>query len=183
MTESTNATAPAATAPANNESHFTIDVRKLFNMSANLLAAGFFKQKSDDAKALYKQLKDGKQVKAGALTNNQNGNKLAVALELDRSEFNGPFNFPNFQNALRALLQRYETHGRKDPELKTLRTLKNGKTGGILFNLPGVIETNGQLNVLMAAIEPSKTGMVLRLMFMDPEQFIQPDAQQSDPAA
>lgn len=164
-------TSSAASAPDN----FTIDVRKLFNMSVNLLAAGFFKQKPDDAKGLYKQLKDGKRVKAGALTNNQNGQKVQVSLELDRSEFNGSFNYPNFQAALRALLQRCETHGRKDPELKTLRTLQNEKSGGVLFNLPGVVETNGQLNVLMAAIEPGKEGMVLRLMFMDPEQFIQRD--------
>ena len=167
MTEPTTAAA--------NQTNFTIDVRKLFNMSANLLAAGFFKQKPDQAKALYKQLKDGKQVKAGELTNSQNGGKLPVTLELDRSEFIGPFNYPNFQASLRALLQRFETHGRKDPELKTLRTLQNEKSGGVLFNLPGVIEIDNQINVLMAAIEPSKNGMTLRLIFMDPEQFIQRD--------
>ncbi|MFW2422536.1 MAG: hypothetical protein ACN4EJ_07965 [Porticoccaceae bacterium] len=171
-----------ANTPNDGQTNFSIDVRKLFNMSANLLAAGFFKQKPDEAKALYKKLKDGNQVKAGELTNNQNGNKLPVTLELDRSEFNGAFNYPNFQASLRALLQRFETHGRKDPELKTLRTLQNEKTGGILFNLPGVVEIDSQLNVLMAAIEPSKTGMALRLMFMDPEQFVQRD-EESDTTA
>ena len=148
-----------------------IDTRKLFNMGANLLVAGFINQKPEAAKKLFKELKQGASVKSGQLTSEQNNMVIPVKLELDRSEYRGQFNYPNFDVALRALLQKFETEVRKDKELKDLRTLTNEATGGVLFNLPSGVRIDDDLNVLMMAVEPKDDCLIVRLMFMEPEQF------------
>ena len=130
-----------------------IDKQKLFNLVANLLVA-FIQQPQENAKKAFKQLKAGTVVKSGELTAEKTGTKIAVKLELDRSEFQGPFNYPSFEFSIRALIKRFQTEVRKDSELKEVETRTNEETGGLLFNLPAGIEIDGQLNVLMAAVEP-----------------------------
>ena len=69
------------------------------------------------------------------------------------------------------MLQKFQTEVRKDKELKELRTLTNETTGGILFNLPSGVEINGNVNVLMMAVEPMADCIVIKLMFVNPDQF------------
>lgn len=148
-----------------------IDARKLFNLGANLLVAGFIKQKPEDAKKLFKELKQGTKVRSGQLTSETTGASIPIQLELERSEYRGQFNFPNFEIALKALLQKFDTEVRKDKELKELRTLTNQDNGGILFNIPSGVQIDEDINVLMMAVEPSEDCLVVRLMFMNPDQF------------
>lgn len=150
-----------------------IDKQKLFNLVANLLVA-FIQQPQDNAKKAFKQLKAGTVVKSGELTAEKTGTKIAVKLELDRREFQGPFNYPSFEHAIRALVQRFQTEARKDSDLKEIETLTNENTGGLLFNLPAGIEIDGQLNVLMAAVEPQVDCLTVKLIFVHPEQFQDP---------
>jgi len=149
-----------------------IDTRKLFNLGANLITAGFFKQKPEAAKKLFKQLKQGEMVKGGQLSAESSGAAIPVMLELDRAEYRGQFNFPNFEVAVKALLQKFETEVRKDRELKQLNTLNNQETGGILFNIPSGVQIDEHINVLMMAVDPKADKLVVRLIFMPPEQFI-----------
>lgn len=149
-----------------------IDVRKLFNLGANMIVAGFFKQKPEDAKKLFKALKQGESVRGGQLTSDKSGVVIPVVMELDRSEYRGQFNFPNFEVSLKALLQKFETEMRKDKELANLRTLTNEETGTVLFNLPSGVQINNDTNVLMMAVQPEANRLVVRLLFMEPDQFI-----------
>jgi pantothenate synthetase len=75
------------------------------------------------------------------------------------------------------MLQKFQTEVRKDKELKDLRTLTNDSTGGIVFNLPTGVEVDGNVNVMMLAMEPKADSLVVRLIFVDPEQFKQPEQQ------
>ena len=149
-----------------------IDVRKLFNLGANLLVAAFINQKPEQAKKLFKELKQGARVNAGELKADSSGAKIPVKLELERSEYRGQFNYPNFEISLKSLLQKFETEARKDKELKDLRTLTNDSNGSILFNLPSGVKIAADVNVLMMSIEPLDDCLVVQLMFMDPEQFM-----------
>lgn len=148
-----------------------IDARKLFNMGANLLVAGFVNQKPEAAKKLFKDIKQGAVVQSGQLTSEKDGVVIPIKLELDRSQYRGQFNYPNFEIALKALLNKFETEVRKDKELKDLRTLTNESTGGILFNIPSGVQIGDDINVLMMSVEPVDEALVVRLMFMEPEQF------------
>ena len=153
------------------EQSINIDSRKLFNLGVNLLVAGFIRQKPEDAKKLFKELKQGVQISSGQLTSEQTGMVIPIKLELDRSEYKGQFNFPNFEISVKTMLQKFETEVRKDKELKDLHTLTNETTGGLLFNVPTGVKIGEDINVLMMAVEPAGESLVVKLMFMNPEQF------------
>lgn len=149
-----------------------IDPRKLFNIGVNLVVAGFIKQNASDAKKLFKQLKQGEALRGGQLKSEKTGEVIPLKLEIDRKEYRGQFNYPNFDVSLRALLQKFDTENRKDKELKTLRTLTNQETGEVLFNLPSGLQINEHINVLMMAVHPQSDCMVVKLIFMAPEPFL-----------
>mgnify|MGYP005680271047 CR=1 FL=1 len=153
------------------EQSINIDSRKLFNLGVNLLIAGFIRQKPDDAKKLFKDLKQGNLVESGQLKSERSGTAIPVKLELDRSEYRGQFNYPNFEASLKTMLQKFETEVRKDKDLKDLHTLTNEASGGILFNIPSGVKIGEDINVLMMAIEPGEGHLAVKLMFMNPEQF------------
>ena len=154
-----------------DDQSINIDSRKLFNLGVNLLVAGFIRQKPEDAKKLFKDLKQGSQVTSGQLTSEQTGMAIPIKLELDRSEYRGQFNYPNFEASLKTMLQKFETEVRKDKELKDLHTLTNDATGGLLFNIPTGVKIGDNLNVLMMAVEPSEGYLAVKLLFMNPDQF------------
>ena len=154
------------------EQNLNIDPRRLFNLGANLIAAGFIKQNSTEAKKLFKELKQGDAIKGGQLKSEKSGEVIPIKLELDRKEFRGQFNFPNFDVSIRALLQKFETEVRKDKELKTLRTLTNPDTGEVLFNIPSGLSIDDNINVLMMAVKPESDCIIVKLAFMEPEPFL-----------
>lgn len=155
-----------------NEQTMNIDPRRLFNLGANLIAAGFIKQNTNEAKKLFKDLKKGEALKGGELKAEKSGDVIAIKLELDRKEYRGQFNYPNFDVAIRALLQKFDTEVRKDKELKTLRTLTSQETNEVLFNIPSGVKIDGDINVLMMAVKPENDCIIVRLVFMEPEPFL-----------
>jgi len=154
------------------EQTINIDPRRLFNLGANLIAAGFIKQKPADAKKLFKELKQGDAIKGGQLKSEKSSETIPIKLELDRQQYRGQFNFPNFDVAVRALLQKFDTEARKDKELKTLRTLTNQENGEVLFNIPSGVQIDEHINVLMMAVKPESSCIIVRLVFMEPEPFL-----------
>jgi hypothetical protein len=96
---------------------------------------------------------------------------IPIKLQLDRSEYRGQFNYPNFEISIKTMLQKFETEVRKDKELKDLHTLTNEATGGLLFNVPTGVKIGEDINVLMMAVEPAEEALIVKLMFMNPEQF------------
>ena len=154
------------------EQTLNIDPRRLFNLGANLVAAGFIKQTANEAKKLFKDLKKGGTLKGGQIRSEKTGQVIPIMLELDRKQYRGKFNFPNFDVAVRSLLQKFDTQARKDKELKELRTLTNKDSGEVLFNLPSGVSIDGDINVLMMAVKPETESIIVRLVFMEPEPFL-----------
>ena len=154
------------------EQTLNIDPRRLFNLGANLVAAGFIKQTANEAKKLFKDLKKGGTLKGGQIRSEKTGQVIPIMLELDRKQYRGKFNFPNFDVAVRSLLQKFDTQARKDKELKELRTLTNKDSGEVLFNLPSGVSIDGDINVLMMAVKPEAERIIVRLVFMEPEPFL-----------
>ncbi len=157
---------------------FNLNLVQVLDLGCGILHQAFFKQKPDAAKALLKDLKAKKRISLGALTLSnkdadgevQDSLEVPLAVELDYSEFKGGgFSFPAFQAALQAMLNQVaQTLKAK----KDLNLLTNQKTGGALVHQPGVIKIGEQHNVMVIAIEPGgKEDIVLRLMFVDPNQY------------
>lgn len=157
-----------------------INIVQLVNLACNLLHQGFLKQPKDKAKALLKDLKNGKRLKMGNLTI---GEKMEVPLHLvlDYSEFRGGFNFPAFEAALRAMLQRISVQLKRK---KDLNILTNEEQGSALVHLPGVIQSqDGRYNVLVMSFEMGKPKEIgIRVMFVDPDQYeqLKPEADKVD---
>ena len=154
------------------EQNLNIDPRRLFNLGANLVAASFIKQDANEAKKLFKELKQGDAINSGQLKSETTGEVIPIKLELDRNEYRGQFNFPNFNVAVRSLLKKFETEVRKDKELKELRTLTNNENGEVLFNIPSGVQIDGDINVLMMAVKPERDCIIVRVVFMEPEPFL-----------
>ena len=147
-----------------------INMVQLLNLSCNLLHQGFVKQSKVQAKQLLKDLKAGKRTTLGKLTL-QEKHEMPLRLELDYSEFRGPFNFPSFDAALRGMLQRC---GQTLQAKKDLNILTNEEKGSALVHLPGVIEQDGRFNVLVTCFDiASNQEITIRLLFLDPDQYPQ----------
>jgi len=147
-----------------------INMVQLLNLSCNLLHQGFLSAPKQKAKQLLKDLKAGRRVAMGNLTI-QETYQVPLKLELDYSEFKGPFNFPSFEAAVKGMLQRC---GETLKAKKDLNILTNEETGSALVHLPGVIEQDGRFNVLVTCFEmANKKEIIIRLLFVDPEQYPQ----------
>ena len=96
--------------------------------------------------------------------------EFQLRVKRDYSDFKvAGLSVPAFQAALQAMLNQVaQTLKAK----KDLNLLTNQKTGGALVHQPGVIKIGEQHNVMVIAIEPGgKEDIVLRLMFVDPDQY------------
>lgn len=153
------------------QQEITIDLPKLFNLSANLLVASFQRQSEESLKRLFKELKQGGRVDAGQITAEQSGAVIPVQLQLERSAYKGQFNRPHFSAAVDILLQKLAGEVRKDPQLRQLRTLSSPDNREIVFNIPAGIKIGTELNVLMLSVLPCEDSLVVRLLFVDGEQF------------
>ncbi len=147
-----------------------LNMVQLLNLSCNLLHQGFLSTTKQQAKQALKDLKAGKRIPVGKVTI-QETYQLPLKLELDYSEFKGPFNFPSFEAALKGMLQRC---GETLKAKKDLNILTNEETGSALVHLPGVIEQDGRFNVLVTCFEMANNKeIVIRLLFVNPDQYPQ----------
>ena len=101
----------------------------------------------------------------------QSGAVIPVQLQLERSAYKGQFNLPHFSAAVDMLLQKLAGEVRKDPQLRELRTLSSPDNREIVFNIPAGIKIGTELNVLMLSVLPCEDSLVVRLLFVDGEQF------------
>lgn len=145
-----------------------INLIEMVNLSANVLHQAFLSSPDKKSRDFFKVLKQGKSIKPGTLSL---GEKLETPLEiaLDYSEFQGPgFNFDIFVTALHAMLQRISAKLKAKEDLNIM----NSETGSFLVHLPGMVEQDGYVNILVMSLDFSVAKKItLRLMFLDPEQF------------
>jgi hypothetical protein len=133
-----------------------------------LLHQAFLSSPDKKARGFFKTLKQGKAIKPGTLSL---GKEMEAPMEisLDYSEFQGPgFNFDIFVAALHAMLQRISAKLKAKEDLNIM----SSEAGSFLVNLPGMVEQEDHVNVLVMSLDFSVTKKItLRLMFLDPEQF------------
>ncbi len=144
-----------------------LDLLKIFNLSANLLVASFQRQPNEDINELYKNLKQGKRVPAGKLTNEKNGDVIPLYLQLDRTNYRGKFNKRNFLKAVQILLEKFAQEVDTDEKLKKLEALTSPMSGEILINVPAGMRVNEEINVLMISVLPFEESLVIRLLFVE----------------
>ena len=170
-----------------------INMVKVLDLGCGLLHGLFVRQSANKSKAAFKSLKKGERIDLGALKigapeSDQEGGQegdqatpaaqkplfeMPLSLELDYSEFRGPgFSHPLFLDALNAALYQIAVAMRAKQDLSIL----TNDVGMMLVHRPGVVQCGGQYNVLALAFGPSQndeSAMVMKLMFLDPDQYEQ----------
>lgn len=161
--------------------HLKINMVQVLDMGCGILHQLFIREPVNKSKALLKDLKQGKKISVGALTLNPKAKEgeeppadapaleIPLSIALDYTEYRGPgFSHPVFIEALNGMLHQIVTAMRAKKDLNILTS----ESGSMLVHKPGVVQIDGQFNVMLLALEPSeKNSMVMKLMFVDPEQY------------
>lgn len=158
------------------QKNITLNMIQILDLGCGILQQLFLKQSEDKAKAALKELKHGKSLSLGEITLTNPSEEapkipnIPLYLKLDYSEFRGPgFSFPAYKLALKLMIEKIVKTVRAK---KDLNVLTNEETGAVLIHQPGVIQIGEQINVMLLTIESApKNGMLLKLIFVDPEQY------------
>lgn len=146
-----------------------IDMAQFLTLSVNTLHNYFFEVPRDKSRKLYKEIAAGDAVGIATLTlGNNKEQAIKLKLGLDQSEFKGHLTFHLFQSALGMMLRNIAN---KIQRKEDLNIFTSDETGEILIHLPGLVEDRGHLNVLVMGIAPSKSGALIKLQFLDSDQF------------
>lgn len=161
-------TPSVAVSPEQQAQPLQVNFFEIMDIAASAVGHTFLSVSKEAAKDLFKTIKKGKPLNLGALNLNQTV-KVNLAVTLDYSEFQGPgFNFDVFILSLRLLIRNLSLKIKKGEKIGLLP----GANGVQLVAVPAVIESGSQHNVMMLAVEiSSKTGVVVQLMYVDPDQF------------
>jgi hypothetical protein len=141
-------------------------------MSVNLLHKAFLEASRTDAKNLYKALAEGTLVR---LTNVQMEDKstLGVNLSLDHSEFRGKLNFGAFRASVGALIGKVGQTLKEEQDYPMFGGNEEGSA--TIFGITGLTVEEQQPNVMVLASQTldSDASVTLKLMYLDPSQFLQ----------
>jgi hypothetical protein len=150
---------------------------QFLTIAINLLHRAFMDAKRTDAKNLFKAISEGKRV---ALTNLQMEDKSSVRfdLSLDHSEYAGTLNFGAFRSSLTALLSNLVDAVKEQREITTFGA--EGDSANIIFGVTGVTVEKEIPSVLVLSTSTGgqEAAVMLRLMYLDYQQFLA--SQQSD---
>lgn len=146
---------------------------QFLTIAVNLLHRAFMQEKRTRAKRLFRDVAEGKRV---ALTNVEMEDKSTVRfdLSLDHSEYAGALNFAAFRNSLTVLLQNLANAVQEKREINTYGA--EGNEGNMIFGVTGVTveRDTPAVMVLSAATGGRDAAVLLRLMYLDHQQFQQP---------
>jgi hypothetical protein len=150
-----------------------MEPQRFFTGALNVLHAAFIAASRAQAKRHFARVQGGGVLDLARLRL-EDGAELQFRVALDQSEFRGKLGFTAFRKALMQLLGKLSERIRFKEALKIY---SNAETGSLLLNLPAILTEDGRSNVLMLGVDRPEPGIVtLRLQFLDPEQFRQPDA-------
>ncbi len=141
---------------------------KILAAVAEHLHQAIFASSKTESKQVFNHLNAGKTLPLLEISSSTRGSVVGT-LALDSSEFVGKLNYSAFRDALASHLQQAVD---KLAGEEKLNILTSEETGAILFHIPGVINIEGQFNILVSAIEQRKAGeLLIKLMFINPANY------------
>ncbi|GIX30835.1 MAG: hypothetical protein KatS3mg124_1307 [Porticoccaceae bacterium] len=127
------------------------------------------------ARRLYKELREGRTVDFGTLTaSDRRFPPVRLKLALDHSQFVGFLTLPLFRQALADLLRGLATRLSRREEIRLFEAEGGGE---VIAFVPGLVGDGHHLNVLVLGIVPGPSQAVLKLQFLDPDQFRRRDGE------
>ncbi|MCB1662595.1 MAG: hypothetical protein H6995_07215 [Pseudomonadales bacterium] len=145
---------------------------QLLSISAQALYKTFFETARDQSKQIFKELEKGKTCSLYVMKI-ANGQEIQGKLSLDKTEFVGKINYSAFRAALEVMVKRIADKINKKEDLNIFTNEDNGE---LVFHIPGFVENDGQVNILVLGVVQQAAGVIgQKLMFLDPTQFAKKD--------
>ena len=145
----------------------SIPPRKLVSAILENLNIQFFADTRADAKLLYKAIMDEEQVPFMHMAV-RSGGEVHCNLVLDHSCYVGKLNFGKFRQNLATMMLAMSNFLESDKEPNILSSAE----GDMLFNIPGIIETDGITNILVCGLGQTAPGRAnINLMFLDAQHY------------
>ena len=145
--------------------HIDLDARELLSLVHNALNKTFFQVSRTQAKQQFQAIANGDLVPLMKLELHS-GDTFNCLLGLDFSEFVGNINFSIFREAVASHLYRISQALRKGEQVNLF---KSDTSSEVIFHHPGIIENDGQFNVLVSGIEQKEADTVcIKLLFLNP---------------
>lgn len=139
-------------------------------LATNILQSAFLGKNRPVAKKQFKKIVAGEKLPVGKLGPKDSKDNIELYLSLNDEAFRGTLTFHLFSQVLTSMLQGIvkQLKAKKD-----IRTFTNARTGHVIFFVPGFVQENGRLNMLVTSLQKTTGKATLELLFLDPEQFRQ----------
>lgn len=127
----------------------------------------FFTETRDYSKSLFKSLAGGERQPLMKFEMGDSGD-VVCHLELDHSEHVGKLNYGKFRKGLAMMMIGIQQRLEAQAGFNTLAS----DNGEILFNVPGVLKTEDDINVLVCSFKQLAAGLALiRLLYVHPDNY------------
>ncbi len=131
----------------------------------------FFLEPRDIAKTLFNDLADGK---SAPFMKFEIGKKAEIHcnLELDASEYVGKLNYGKFRKSVALMMLSIQRMLEDKNDLSKISM--TNETGELLFNIPGILHADDQINILVCGFRQQAPGLACAsLMYLEPEFYAQ----------
>jgi len=145
----------------------SLDPKLLLNAVNENLNRHFYVGSRDSAKQLYKIIAGGKNAPFMRIDLGEAG-EVFCELALDSSLYVGKINFSRFRKSLAMMMLGIKQRIEADQKLNAM----GSNQGEIMFNIPGIVKDEGQLNIMVCSFKSLGPGLAtVRLMYLAPEQY------------
>jgi len=143
-----------------------LDAKQLAGVIGAMLARSFLEAPRAEAKRLFRAVRDDASVPFITLELKHSGS-FCCRLTLDAHGYVGSLSFSAFRRALAHHVHRLSEAIEREA---SLNLFSNEEGSEIVFHHPGVIETDGQINVLVSGTRQLKPDeLLVTLRFLDPQ--------------
>lgn len=143
---------------------------QFLTVASNILYKTMVDSSRTLAKNTYKAMLEGKRV-ALITVRMDDDSEVRFDISLDSSEFRGKLNFGAFRASVTQLVR---SLGEQIKQEREAPVFSDEEEGSVLFGVPGITQEDQNVNVIMMAADTRTSGTVLlKLMYMDPDQFQQ----------
>lgn len=154
----------------------SLPTEKFLTLSVNLLHRVFLEATRTEAKNLYRDISDGREVPLTRVRM-EDGSEARFDVALDCSEYRGRLNFGAFRTGVGLLVANIAEALRAD---RPVRTFHAGDAADqVIFGISAVTVEGGEPSVLVLGADsrPTRASVLLQLQYLDASQFERPAAE------
>jgi len=143
---------------------------KFLLIAVNLLHRALLQPPRTEAKQVFRELAGGRTLALNPVEM-EDRSTARFGLALDASEYRGRLNYGAFRAGLETLVGNLAAYLREDREVAVFDAREGGT--GMVFGVSAVTVEEQQANVMVLGAESGAEHTLLRLMYLDPDQFDQ----------